>query len=168
VAEGTREERLAKVIESKGTDRIQIINMLAATCVAILSVLLGLSLEEFSAWIIVQLALATPLLVTASLAYAKLRYREIREYLVWDSLGWITFSLGYTMTLNALAIMLYTTGYASACWWFIGTTVHLHVIYSVLDIAAGNHRLVEKAWKLAIYLVLIFAGAVLPILMRWV
>ena len=160
-----KRERLSRV---KGSDRIQINNILAAACVTILSVLLGLSGVQFSAWMVVQLALATPLLVTSSLAYAKTGYRDAKEYSVWDSLGWATLSLGYIMLLNALAIMLYTTSYSAASWWFIGVTILLFVVYSVLDVRASKKRLKEKSWKLGFYLALMFLGAILPMLAGWV
>jgi len=160
-----KREELSRV---KGSDRIQINNILAAACVTILSVLLGLSGVQFSAWMVVQLALATPLLVTSSLAYAKTGYRDAREYPVWDSLGWATLSLGYVMLLNALAIMLYTTSYSAASWWFIGVTILLFVVYSVLDVRASKKRLKEKSWKLGFYLALMFLGAILPMLAGWV
>lgn len=160
-----KRERLSRV---KGSDRIQINNILAAACVTILSVLLGLSGVQFSAWMVVQLASATPLLVTSSLAYAKTGYRDAKEYPVWDSLGWATLSLGYVMLLNALAIMLYTTSHSTASWWFIGVTILLFVVYSVLDVRASKRRLKEKSWKLVFYLVLMFLGAILPMLAGWV
>ena len=114
------------------------------------------------------LAVATPLLVTSSLAYAKLCYRSLKECPTWDNLGWVTLSLGYIMLLNALVIMLYTGGYWAASWWFVGAIVALFVIYSVLDILASRKRLVEKLWKLGFYLALMFCGSVLPMVAGWV
>jgi hypothetical protein len=156
------------LIRTKGSDRIQINNILAAACIAVLSVLLGLSGQRFSNWMILQLAAATPLLVTSSLAYAKLCYRSLDEFPIWDNLGWVTLSLGYNLLLNALVIMLYTSGYWAASWWFVGAIVVLFVSYSTLDILASRKRLVEKLWKLGFYLVLLFCGSVLPMVAGWV
>jgi hypothetical protein len=117
----------------KGSDRIQINNLLAAASITILSVLLGLSGKKFSDWMVIQLATATPLLVTSSLAYAKTGYRDSREYPIWDYLGWTTLSLGYIILLNALAIMLYTSNYPVASWWFVGTTILLFVVFRFVD-----------------------------------
>ena len=165
---GAVKEELKDLSRAKGSDRIQINNILAAACVTILSVLLGLSGQQFSTWIVVQLAAATPLLVTSSLAYAKLSYRDAKEYYLWDNLAWITLSLGYIMLLNSLAVMLYTTKHSVASWCFIGVTVSLFLVYSALDVVAKRQRLKEKTWKLGVYLALIFFGSVLPILVGWV
>ena len=155
------------MLRTKGSDRIQINNILAAASITILSVLLGLSGMRFSNWMVLQLAAATPLLVTSSLAYAKLSYRDSSEFPLWDGLGWAALSLGYIMLLNALAIMLYASHYPAASWGFIGVTVFLYIVYSLLDVIARRKRLKEKSWKLAFYLSLMFFGAVLPMLMGW-
>ena len=156
------------LIRTKGSDRKQINNILAAACIAILSVLLGLSGQRFSNWMVLQLAVATPLLVTSSLAYAKLCYRSLKECPTWDNLGWVTLSLGYILLLNVLVLLLYTSGYWAASWWFVGAIVVLFVVYSVLDVLANKARFVEKLWKLGFYLVLMFCGSVLPMVAGWV
>jgi hypothetical protein len=156
------------LIRIKGSDRIQINNILAAASIAILSVLLGLSGQRYSGWMVLQLAASTPLLVTSSLAYAKLCYRNLKEYPIWDTLGWVALSLGYIMILNSLAIMLYTSSYRAVSWWFIGAIALLFVAYSMLDILASKKRLKEKLWKLGFYLALMFCGSVLPMALGWV
>ena len=161
-------ERQKDLGRSKGSDRIQVNNILAAACVTMLSVLLSFSDKQFSDWMVVELAAATPLLVTSSLAYAKISYRDAKETPIWDNLGWATLSLGYIALLNALAIVLYATNHPAASWWFMGVTILLFVVYSVLDVKADRKTLKEKVWKLGFYLALMFLGAILPILARWV
>ena len=157
-----------EAIRVMGSDRIQINNILAAACIAILSVLLGLSSERFSQWMVIQLAAATPLLVTSSLAYANISFRDIREFPIWDNLGWVTMSLGYSMLLNVLTLMLYASSYSAAAWWFTGANILLFVVYTALGVKANKKRIREKAWKLGFYLALMFLGAGLPILAGWV
>lgn len=156
------EERL----KIRGSDRIQINNFLGAISIATLSVLLSLSKPGTFGWIFAQLAVAIPCFITSSLAYAKMTYRENDEYYIWDNLGWVTHTLGYIMILNALTIMLHQR-YTSISWIFIGVTILLFLIYSVLDVLAKRRRLKEKGLKLSFYIVLIFIGAILPILMGW-
>lgn len=152
----------------KGSDRIQINNILCAVCVAALSVLLGLSREKLSSWTIGQLALAIPLLVTSSLSYAKVGYRSLGEAHRWDTLGWLGHSVGYAAILNATGTMLYRSGFAGVTWLFVGVVLSLFLIYSVVDVHAKRRRLTEKCLKLLFYVSLLFVGLVLPILAGWV
>ena len=152
------------LMNSKGSDRIQINNILSAVCIGALSVYLSLSQEKISQWILVQLAVAIPCLITSSLAYAKLCYRVSDEYHIWDKLGWITHSLGYIMIINSISILLFQKNYITSLWLFITATVFLFIIYSILDIVAKRYRLKEKIIKLAIYLVILFAGSIAPII----
>jgi small-conductance mechanosensitive channel len=152
----------------KGSDRIQINNILCAVCVAALSVLLGLSRSKLSSWTIGQLAIAIPLLVTSSLCYAKVGYRSSDEARRWDTFGWLTHSLGYAAVLNATGTMLYRSGFVRVTWVFVGVVLSLFLIYSLVDVHAKRHRLNEKVLKLLFYLALLFVGLVLPILAGWV
>src|SRR5262249_15139544 len=136
---------------------------------AALSVLLAQSDKDFSPWIIGQLGIAIPFLVTSSLAYAKLCYRTGSEVAMWDGLGWFTHSVGYSMILNATALLLILKRqYQVVAWMFLGATVSVFVLYSVLDIVAKRSRFLEKSWKLIFYLLSMFAGSGLPILAGWV
>ncbi len=150
----------------RGSDRIQINNFLGAISIAILSVILSLSKSGTSGWIFAQLAVAIPCFITSSLAYTKMSYRGDDEYHIWDNLGWVTHTLGYILILNALTIMLYQRS-SFIAWGFIGVTILLFLIYSGLDIIAKKRRLKEKGLKLSFYILLIFIGAILPILMGW-
>lgn len=163
-----QKRKALEISRKKGSDRIQINNILSAVCVGVLSVLLSLSGTRLSAWMIGQLACAIPCLVTSSLAYAKTCYRKKEEYSLWDNIGWLTHSLGYIMILNAMALMLYQANYRMITWIFLGTTIFLFLAYSVVDVVAKKRRLKEKGWKLAFYLLTVFVGSILPIIMRWV
>src|SRR6266849_5270071 len=166
---GTEAKLADAALVNKGSNRIQVNNILSAVCLAALSVLLAQSDKNFSPWIIGQLGIAIPFLVTSSLAYAKLCYRTGGEVKVWDVLGWFTHSVGYIMILNATALLLFLRKqYTVLAWLFLGATVSVFVLYSVLDIIAKRSRFLEKTWKLVFYLLSIFAGSALPILAGWV
>ncbi len=155
------------LIRIKGSDRIEINNILSAVCIGVLSVLLGLSKDGLNVWMIGQIALAIPCLVTSSLAYAKTCYRDRHECHIWDAFGWATHSLAYILILNALSIALYYSGQLAIAWIFVAVALLLFVLYSVLDIVADKRRLVEKASKLLFYIVLLLAGSVVPIMLGW-
>lgn len=162
------ESEWAQYRSKKGSDRIQINNILCAVCVAALSVLLGLSREKLSSWTIGQLALAIPLLVTSSLCYAKVGYRSSDEAGRWDTFGWLGHSIGYAAVLNATGTMLYRSGFIQVTWMFVGVVLALFLAYSIVDVHAKRHRLTEKVLKLLFYFALLFVGLVLPILAGWV
>lgn len=152
----------------KGSNRIQVNNILSAVCVTALSVILTLYQNQPGAWIVAQLAMAVPCLVTSSLAYAKLCYRQTEERSLWDGLGWFTHSVGYSMILNATALLLYRSNYQATAWLFLGITAGLFVLYSMLDVVASRRRSLEKSWKLVFYLGLMGVGAALPIVLGWI
>jgi hypothetical protein len=154
--------------KAKGSDRIQINNVLSAACIGILSILLSVADARLSIWVIAQLAVAVPCLVTSSLAYAKMIYRPESEFGVWDTLAWATHSLGYLLVLNAVALLAYVNNHGGAAVIFLVATVVLFVAYSLIDILLKRSRLWEKLWKLLAYLALLFVGAVLPIVAGWV
>jgi hypothetical protein len=158
----------AEYAKAKGSDRIQVNNVLSAACVAILSILLSVSDARLSTWVIAQLAVAVPCLVTSSLAYAKMIYRPDSEFGVWDTLAWATHSLGYLLVLNSVALLAYVNYHGGAAAILLVATVILFVTYSLIDILLKRSRLWEKTWKLLAYLALLFAGSVLPMAAGWV
>jgi hypothetical protein len=151
----------------KGENRIQINNLLSAICLASLSVLLGTG-EQVTPWVIGQLALAIPLLVSSSLAYAKLCYRPYEgEWWSWDTLGWFTHSGGYLMVLNATFLLMARKGYVETAYLFLGVSVVTFVLYSFVDAALKPRRWFEKTWKLLLHVAALFAGSLLPLLAGW-
>lgn len=153
------------ILANKGANRIQVNNILSAICLASLSVLLGRA-ERFSPWAIGQLAMAIPLLVSSSLAYAKMCYRG-GEWYLWDTLGWFTHSAGYLMILNATFLLMYRQGYPETAWAFLGVSVGTFVLYSIVDAVAKPGRWFEKTWKLLLHLAVLSAGSVVPVLLEW-
>ena len=153
----------------KGSDRIQINNLLAAVCVAALALLLASTEGEPIIWSVAQLSLAIPILVLSSLTYSKTVYRDSqKEYETWDKFGWLSHSLGYLLLLNAITIYLYSMGTQFIAWLFIFTVVGLYIIYSVVDIYLEKERLFEKGSKLIFYLAVLFLGSIAPISFNWI
>jgi carbon starvation protein CstA len=150
----------------KGSDRIQINNLLAAVCIGSLSILLTLK-TEFStkSLVLLQFAFSIPLLVSSSLAYAKLALRERIEFKIWDKVGWTFHSLGYILILNAIGLLLHGYDFKIQSISFIGLTILLFTIYSCVDIFLDFLRWKEKLFKLFFYILFIFVGSILPIVL---
>jgi hypothetical protein len=159
---------MERILSKKGSDRIQVNNILCAVCVGALAILLGLSGNKLSAWSIGQLAIAIPVLVTSSLAYAKTCYRSLDEIERWDKLGWLTHTIGYTAIVNSVGLLLYNNHFVGVAWIYLGTVVALFVTYSVIDVICNKDRLKEKSLKLLLYLILFAVGFVVPITTKWV
>jgi len=149
----------------KGSERIQINNLLAVISMAILVIIIGPEKVYFRYWAVMQLSFSIPFLVTSSLAYSKSAYRENSEYLVWDRLGWFTHTLGYSMILNSIFLILYFNFDHSVGVMFLFIVISLHILYSVIDYSLKKSRLFEKSIKLLFYLMIFLLGAVLPILL---
>jgi hypothetical protein len=159
------QQTLDSILANKGANRIQVNNILSAICLAALSVLLGTG-EHITPWAIGQLAMAIPLLVSSSLAYAKLCYRS-DEWWYWDTLGWFTHSAGYLMILNATFLLMARKGYPDTAYLFLGVSVGTFVLYSLVDAVLKPHRWLEKTWKLLLHVSALFAGSLLPLLAGW-
>ncbi|MBM3711849.1 MAG: hypothetical protein FJW56_00195 [Actinobacteria bacterium] len=162
------EQNLKELIEAgkiKGSERIQINNLLAAISMAILVLIIGLEKIQFSPWAITQLSFSIPLLVTSSLAYSKSAYRENSEYFMWDRLGWFAHTLGYSMILNSIFLILYFNFDHFVALMFLSITIVLHILYSVIDYLLKKSRLLEKSTKLFFYVLIFFLGSILPVLL---
>lgn len=156
-----KEERLRALSDN----RIQINSVLSGLCVAVLTVLLALPDAKLGNWVVGQLASAVPILVTSSLAYAKLKYRDEDEMAMWNTFGWLTHSVGYIMILNAMVIMLYQNGYPSMAWILLSLIIILFAAYSILDVIAKRKRLLEKGFKALFYIFVLLGGTVTPLLL---
>ena len=157
----------AEFPKAKGAERIQINNFMGAVSVGVLAVLLSLNEARFSRWAIGQLAISIPFFFTSSLAYSKLCYRDPKECPIWDKLGWITHSMGYIATLNAVIVLLYQSPYGAVTWILVATTVLLFAAYSILDVVLDRVRVREKLYKFGFYMLLIVIGSILPIIKGW-
>jgi len=147
----------------KGSDRIQINNLLVAICVPTLTIIISLGDQILNEASIIQLALAIPCLVSSSLAYAKICYRPEREFSIWDKLGWILHSLGYIMIINSTALTLYFNEHIFTSWILILISSVFFITYSVIDIFLKSERKKEKIFKLVFYLSIIAIGYLIPI-----
>src|SRR5262245_451883 len=156
---------LESILANKGANRIQVNNILSAICLATLSVLLSTG-WSITPWAIGQLAMAIPLLVSSSLAYAKLCYRS-DEWWYWDTLGWFTHSGGYLMILNATFLLMFHKGYPETAYAFLAVAASTFVVYSFVDAVLKPNRVLEKTWKLLLHVAVMFAGSLLPVLAGW-
>lgn len=85
----------------------------------------------FQPLLLAQLVLSMPLLLTSTLAYAKLGYRE--KIAAWALLGWVTFELGYAFLLNVIGILMATAISLPLAIVFFAASCCLALVYSIVD-----------------------------------
>lgn len=155
-------------LRAKGSDRIQINNLLSAICIGVLTVLLSLSQNIISEWVLVQISCAIPALIISSLSYAKISYRNLKEIKKWDYFGWGLHIFGYLMIINSLLLLLYQKSEFICFWIFLIFTYTIYLVYSVLDIINNIQNFKEKIIKICFFSLFLFSGSILPILEKWI
>ena len=150
----------------KGSDRIQINNLLSAICIGILTILLTVSKYKISQWILVQLSCAIPSLIISSLSYAKITYRDSNEIKIWDSFGWLLHIIGYILITNSILLLLYQTNNRISFWVFFIFNWLCYLIYSLIDIFKNKGHICEKFCKIYLFSLLIFIGSFIPVILH--
>jgi hypothetical protein len=105
----------------------------------------------FQPVLLVQLVISIPLLLTSTLAYAKVGYRERVER--WATLGWVTFDLGYAAILNVIGIMVGNIISTTLAVVFFSVSCGLTLIYSAVDISYSGSVASERISKDLLFIV---------------
>jgi hypothetical protein len=138
-------------LESKAASRIALNTSLLSVAVGIFFLVVSLRSQLLVPEIVAaQMVLPIPLLLTSILSYSKVGYKDRIER--WDTLGWITFILGYALILNVIGILL--AGYVGlrVSLIFFGGSWTMTVVYSMVDISYERTHLRERAVKDALFI----------------
>jgi hypothetical protein len=146
----------------KAEARLHINSFLMGSLFTVLALLWTLNQEKVSLTITLQMVLAIPLILFASLSYAKTGYE--RTHKIWDRFGWITNNLGYLLFLNATGLMVAAFSSKMVGVVFFGLLIFLTSTYYILNIISQPGTLKEHISKLIFWLIVIFLGGILPVL----
>jgi hypothetical protein len=146
----------------KAEARLHINSFLMGGLLTVLALILTFSPEKFSVIVIGQIVLAIPLILFASLSYAKIGYE--RNHKIWDNFGWITTNIGYLLFLNATGLILSAFSFVILTWFYFALLILLSVLYYTLNIISQPGTLKEHLSKLLLFLIIIVLGGILPIL----
>jgi hypothetical protein len=127
----------------------------------VLSIIWAFNSEKISTAIIFQMVIAIPLILFASLSYAKLGYE--RNHTIWDRFGWFTNNIGYLLFLNATGLMVvaFSSRFVGIIYfWFV---IFLAVLYYVFNIISQKGSFKEHFWKLVLWVALVVVGGLLQI-----
>ena len=145
----------------KASARVAINSFMVGSIFVILSIIWSLNPKAFPQIITIQLVMAIPFLYISSLAYAKIGYWN--ETKLWDGFGWFTNNLGNGFILNAIGLMVATINMPVALLYF-GITIALMLIYSLINLVDAPYLFREKMFKFLIFLVILFLGGILPLI----
>jgi len=143
----------------KAKSRIAMNSRLIAVITAVFFLIINLKIEILTQneFLALQLVLAIPFLFTSTLAYSKLSYRK--ETKRWNTLGWITFIIGYAFMLNIIGVLV--GKYVDVLFGVLFFLVNwiLTIIYSLVDISYEKSVIKERLAKdLFFILIQIFFG----------
>jgi len=147
---------------AKAEARLHINSFLLGGIFTVIALLLTLSLDKVSFIMLIELVMSIPLIFFASLSYAKLGYE--RNHKIWDDFGWITNNLGYLLFLNSTGLIISAFFFKSIALAYFGLLIVLSSVYYILNIITQPGTLKEHLSKLIIFLVIIIAGGVYPII----
>jgi hypothetical protein len=144
----------------KAEARLHINSFLMGSLFTVLALLWTLSSEKVSSAITLQMVLAIPLILFASLSYAKTGYE--RTHKIWDNFGWVTNNIGYLLFLNATGLMVIAFSSRIIGFIYFASVIILTSLYYVLNIISQPGTLKEHLYKMIFWLIIIFIGGILP------
>lgn len=146
----------------KSVSRVTINGAMMGSLFFILTLIWTLGPEKFNIFIIGQLVLAIPLLFISSLAYAKIGYRDKWHW--FNRFGWITTTLGNNFILNVAGLMA-GKFYRELAYVYFSLVIVLVTVYYLINILHGKESLKEELAKLAIVILIVILGGILPLIL---
>ena len=147
----------------KAEARLHINSFLMGGLLTVLALILTFSPDKFNVIVIGQIVLAIPLILFASLSYAKIGYE--RNHKIWDRFGWITTNIGYLLFLNSTGLILSAFSFVILTWIYFSLLLVLSIMYYTFNIISQPGTLKEHLLKLLLFFIFIICGGVLPIIL---
>jgi hypothetical protein len=140
--------------------RLHINSFIIGSLFTVLALIFTFSQEKISFVIISQMVISIPLILFASLSYAKVGYE--RSHRVWYRFGWITNNLGYLLFLNSVGLMIVFFSWRMIGFLYFGVTIFLVGLYYLLNISSQPGTTKEHLLKLFLWLIVIIVGGIVP------
>jgi len=102
--------------------------------------------------VLLQLVIAIPCLLTSTLSYVKVGYRDqVRK---WDILGWLTFMIGYALILDVVGILIKDVSGSIVSIIFFLCSWLLALMYSFVDISYSRVVVKERILKDSLFILI--------------
>lgn len=147
---------------AKATMQLSIASAMMGVLFFVLTLILATGSDKFNFIALAQLVLAVPMLYMASLGHSKTAYRKDEKH--WHTFAWFTSNSGNIMILNAIGLMVMTVSRNLSATYFL-LIIALMVIYSLINIYYNPAFRQQKVYKLTFFMVLVFFGGILPLLL---
>ena len=154
-----------KAISEKARTKIDVNLVLLATAFTVFTFigLVNTDLLRENVPLSLQLTLAIPFLSSSIFARSKLVASD-RASDEWERYGFFTFIFGYSFLVNAVGLMLaaFTRPGIAVIFWLLNIVSAL--IYSLLEVSGKESTLGSRAYKDAVFIVLVLLGGIFPAL----
>jgi hypothetical protein len=142
--------------------RLHINSFLMGSLFTVLALIWTFSSEKISSVLIVQMVLAIPLILFASLSYAKTGCNGSNQ--IWYRFGWITNNIGYLLFFNVTGLIVATFSSVMISFTYFGLILFLSATYYIFNIIAQPGTFKEHFTKLLFYWIVTLLGGILPLL----
>ena len=150
--------------QGKSNDRILMNTSLIVVAFTAFALIVTLQAQLLVAHYVLtmQLVLAIPLLLTSTLANAKLAYTRHAGH--WETLAWATFVFGYGFLLNVVGILIFLLIGLFPAALFFGVNIFLTLVYSAVEISYNRKAMARRLFKDLVFILILFVFGVVPLL----
>ena len=127
----SKEKNIFSVNPDKASSRVMLSSTMLSVLFFVLTLILASGPGNFSRPVMIQIVLAIPFLYVSILAYTKIAYKQ--DNYLWDLLGWSSVSMGNSLVLNAIGLMIALIDWPLAVTYFV-TLIVLMFLYSAINV----------------------------------
>jgi hypothetical protein len=148
--------------ETKAKLRLDISQHLLIVSFTIFGLMISLESSLLAEYIVIplQLTMAIPLILTS--IFSKLKLAFSKNYNLWNTFGYYTFTFAYAFLINVIGILLSIKIGLIYAIIFFTFNISLTILYSIIDMKADNSTLDERIRKDLLFAIIIFVGGILP------
>jgi hypothetical protein len=151
-----------KINEIKSKLRLDINRSLLAVTFTIFVLIISLnpSLFKESIWMLLQLVIAIPLLLSSMFARSNLA--TAKKPKLWEKYGYFTFLISYSFLINVIAILISMVIGLAIGLIFLGLNVIVSITYSIIATREDKTKIISRIKKDLLFIAILLFGGVLP------
>lgn len=157
----------SEITKFQADKRIDINLALIAVCFTLFTFIVAINSEilQNNFLLPVELTIAIPFFLSSVFARTKLTYAKNSR--MWDSFGFIAFTIGYSFLISALGILLSSLVSFKVGMIFFSLNLIMAFAYSTLEVIENKEKLKSRLKKDLFFLIMIIVFGILPSLGIW-